>query len=133
MVFGPGLIVMEADNDAGAVSTYMQAGGPSLPRLSRHLQPARRLVLLGAQTYPLDFGLWGPWVGCVDKDGVRIHPDASKGLPWIARFDPDAGQSIVLWEVVNSLVHDASFRDTQNRRRGKIATSVSAGMLKTSG
>ena len=27
MVFGPGLIVMEADNDAGAVSTDMQAGG----------------------------------------------------------------------------------------------------------
>jgi len=27
MVFGPGLIVMEADNDAGAVSTYRQAGG----------------------------------------------------------------------------------------------------------
>jgi Mn2+/Fe2+ NRAMP family transporter len=27
MVFGPGLIVMEADNDAGAVSTYMQTGG----------------------------------------------------------------------------------------------------------
>ncbi len=27
MVFGPGMIVMEADNDAGAVSTYMQAGG----------------------------------------------------------------------------------------------------------
>src|SRR6201995_5930557 len=27
MVFGPGLIVMEADDDAGAVSTYMQAGG----------------------------------------------------------------------------------------------------------
>ena len=27
MVFGPGLIVLEADNDAGAVSTYMQAGG----------------------------------------------------------------------------------------------------------
>ncbi len=26
MVSGPGLIVMEADNDAGAVSTYMQAG-----------------------------------------------------------------------------------------------------------
>ncbi|MCP6755961.1 hypothetical protein NL533_30530, partial [Klebsiella pneumoniae] len=24
-VFGPGLIVMEADNDAGAVSTYVQA------------------------------------------------------------------------------------------------------------
>ena len=27
MVFGPDLIVMEADNDAGAVSTYMQADG----------------------------------------------------------------------------------------------------------
>jgi Mn2+/Fe2+ NRAMP family transporter len=27
MVFGPELIVMEADNDAGAVSTYVQAGG----------------------------------------------------------------------------------------------------------
>src|ERR1700730_16660316 len=27
MVFGPGLIVMEADSDAGAVSTYVQAGG----------------------------------------------------------------------------------------------------------
>lgn len=26
MIFGPGLIVMEADNDAGAVSTYTQAG-----------------------------------------------------------------------------------------------------------
>jgi hypothetical protein len=26
MVFGPGLIVMEADDDAGAVSTYVQAG-----------------------------------------------------------------------------------------------------------
>ena len=26
MVLGPGLIVMEADNDAGAVSTYIQAG-----------------------------------------------------------------------------------------------------------
>lgn len=26
MVMGPGLIVMEADNDAGAVSTYTQAG-----------------------------------------------------------------------------------------------------------
>ena len=25
-VFGPGLVVMEADNDAGAVSTYVQAG-----------------------------------------------------------------------------------------------------------
>jgi hypothetical protein len=27
MVMGPGLIVMEADNDAGAISTYAQAGG----------------------------------------------------------------------------------------------------------
>jgi hypothetical protein len=37
MVFGPGLIVMEADNDAGAVSTYMQAGG-------RAVWPASALV-----------------------------------------------------------------------------------------
>jgi Mn2+/Fe2+ NRAMP family transporter len=27
MVFSPGLIVMEVNNDAGAVSTFMQAGG----------------------------------------------------------------------------------------------------------
>ena len=33
MVFGPGLIVMEADNDAGAVSTYIQAGAQYGPRL----------------------------------------------------------------------------------------------------
>jgi NRAMP (natural resistance-associated macrophage protein)-like metal ion transporter len=33
MVFGPGLIVMEADNDAGAVSAYMQAGGQYGPHL----------------------------------------------------------------------------------------------------
>jgi len=26
MVFGPGLIVMEADDDAGALSSYIQAG-----------------------------------------------------------------------------------------------------------
>ncbi|MDD9149136.1 MULTISPECIES: Nramp family divalent metal transporter [unclassified Sporolactobacillus] len=33
MVFGPGLIVMEADNDAGAVSTYTQAGAQYGTRL----------------------------------------------------------------------------------------------------
>jgi Mn2+/Fe2+ NRAMP family transporter len=33
MVFGPGLIVMEADNDAGAVSTYAQAGAQYGTRL----------------------------------------------------------------------------------------------------
>jgi Mn2+/Fe2+ NRAMP family transporter len=27
MVMGPGLVVMEADNDAGAVATYAQTGG----------------------------------------------------------------------------------------------------------
>jgi Mn2+/Fe2+ NRAMP family transporter len=27
IVMGPGLVVMEADNDAGAVATYAQAGG----------------------------------------------------------------------------------------------------------
>jgi Mn2+/Fe2+ NRAMP family transporter len=33
MVFGPGLIVMEADNDAGAVSSYTQAGAQYGPHL----------------------------------------------------------------------------------------------------
>jgi Mn2+/Fe2+ NRAMP family transporter len=33
VVFGPGLIVMEADNDAGAVSTYVQAGAQYGTRL----------------------------------------------------------------------------------------------------
>ena len=33
LVFGPGLIVMEADNDAGAVSTYVQAGAQYGTRL----------------------------------------------------------------------------------------------------
>src|SRR5580692_654636 len=33
MVFGPGLIVMVADNDAGAVSTYSQAGAQYGPHL----------------------------------------------------------------------------------------------------
>jgi Mn2+/Fe2+ NRAMP family transporter len=33
LVFGPGLIVMEADNDAGAVSTYVQAGAQYSTRL----------------------------------------------------------------------------------------------------
>jgi Mn2+/Fe2+ NRAMP family transporter len=33
MMFGPGLIVMEADNDAGAVSTYVQAGAQYGTRL----------------------------------------------------------------------------------------------------
>jgi len=32
-LFGPGLIVMEADNDAGAVSTYVQAGAQYGTRL----------------------------------------------------------------------------------------------------
>jgi Mn2+/Fe2+ NRAMP family transporter len=33
MVMGPGLIVMEADNDAGAAATYTQAGGQYGPHL----------------------------------------------------------------------------------------------------
>jgi Mn2+/Fe2+ NRAMP family transporter len=45
MVFGPGLIVMEADNDAGAVSTYIQAGA----RYGTHL--LWLLVLLLPITY----------------------------------------------------------------------------------
>jgi len=40
MIFGPGLIVMEADNDAGTVSTYVQAGrsSPLLPSAIIFLQ-----------------------------------------------------------------------------------------------
>src|SRR5229473_7271732 len=45
MVFGPGLIVMAADNDAGAVSTYIQAGA----RYGTHL--LWLLVLLLPITY----------------------------------------------------------------------------------
>jgi Mn2+/Fe2+ NRAMP family transporter len=45
MVFGPGLIVMEADNDAGAVSTYIQAGA----QYGTHL--LWLLVLLLPMTY----------------------------------------------------------------------------------
>lgn len=45
MVVGPGLIVMEADNDAGAVSTYIQAGA----QYSNHLLWV--LVLLLPITY----------------------------------------------------------------------------------
>jgi Mn2+/Fe2+ NRAMP family transporter len=33
MVFGPGLIMREADRDAGAVSTYVQAGAQFTPRM----------------------------------------------------------------------------------------------------
>jgi hypothetical protein len=47
MVFGPGLIVMEADNDAAAVSTYVQAGaqyGTHLPWLLLVLLPISYFV-----------------------------------------------------------------------------------------
>src|SRR5260370_26155456 len=40
MVFGPGSIVMEADNDAGAVSTYIQAGA----QYGTHLLAARPAI-----------------------------------------------------------------------------------------
>ena len=41
LVAGPGLIVMEADNDAGAVSTYVQAGA----QYGTHLLWLRLLLL----------------------------------------------------------------------------------------
>jgi Mn2+/Fe2+ NRAMP family transporter len=50
MVFGPGLIVMAADNDAGAVSTYTQAGaqyGTHLLWLLLLLLPITYFVLSG--------------------------------------------------------------------------------------
>ena len=40
LVVGPGLIVMEADNDAGAVSTYVQAGAQYVSGDSRCPYPA---------------------------------------------------------------------------------------------
>ncbi len=47
-VFGPGLIVMEADNDAGAISTYVQAGAQYGTRLLWIL-----LLLLPMAAWPL--------------------------------------------------------------------------------
>jgi hypothetical protein len=53
-VFGPGLIVMEADNDAGAVSTYVQAGAQYGTRLLWILMPMTisvRLSLMALRGY----------------------------------------------------------------------------------
>ena len=44
LVFGPSLIGMEADHDAGAVSTYIQSGAQS--GRSMHLQAAEITTLL---------------------------------------------------------------------------------------
>lgn len=44
MVFGPCMNVMEAENDAGAVSTYFQAGGQYAQRSTRTARPPDRDV-----------------------------------------------------------------------------------------
>ena len=65
MVFGPGLIVMEADNDAGAVSTYMQAGGQyGLHLLVDSDRAAAHLLLRAGDGSP---------VGDCDRQGPRGH------------------------------------------------------------
>src|SRR5580704_9170262 len=64
MVFGPGLIVMEADNDAGAVSTYVQAGA----QYGTHL--LWLLVLLLPITY--SFRKW--WCGLGLPPGKDTPP-----------------------------------------------------------
>jgi len=75
MVFGPGLIVMEADNDAGAVSTYIQAGaqyGTHLLWLLLILLPItyfiqEMVVRLGIATgqghAAMIYGRFGKWWG----------------------------------------------------------------------
>ena len=76
MVFGPGLIVMVADNDAGAVSTYTQAGaqygtatavGAAAPA-ARHLFLRRKWWCAwasppGAATRPMIYQRFGKWWG----------------------------------------------------------------------
>ncbi len=75
MVFGPGLIVMEADNDAGAVSTYVEAGavyGKELLWMMLVLLPAtyfiqEMVVRLGIATgqghAAMIFRRFGKWWG----------------------------------------------------------------------
>ena len=61
MVFGPGLIVMEADNDAGAVSIYVQAGA----QYGTHLLWILLLLLLS----PISFRRWSfAWASQRAKD-----------------------------------------------------------------
>ncbi len=76
MVFGPGLIVMVADNDAGAVSTYIQAGaqyGTRLLWLLLLLWPTtyfiqEMVVRLGIATgkghAAMIYQRFGKWWGC---------------------------------------------------------------------
>ena len=96
-VFGPGLIVMVADNDAGAVSTYTQAGaqyGTSLLWLVALLLPVtyfvqEMVVRLGIATgkghAAMIYQRFGKWWGTLLAsrpatgqlshvgDGVRVH------------------------------------------------------------
>jgi Mn2+/Fe2+ NRAMP family transporter len=72
MVFGPGLIVMEADNDAGAVSTYVQAGAQYGTHLLWLLLPicyffqemvVRRGIATGQGRAAMIYRRFGTWWG----------------------------------------------------------------------
>lgn len=94
VVFGPGLIVMEANNDAGAVSTYVQAGalyGTRLLWLLLLLLPVTHfiqemVVRLGIATgkgqTAMIYQRFGKWWGAFslfDLQAVKF-PDAGHGI-----------------------------------------------------
>ena len=103
MVFGPGLIVMVADNDAGAVSTYSQAGaqyGTHLLWIVLLLLPVtyfiqEMVVRLGIATgkghAAMIYQRFREVVGAVlaDRSGTGELPDAGDG---IRRHRPGAEQ-----------------------------------------
>ena len=84
MVLGPGLIVMEADNDAGAVSTYTQAGaqyGTHLLWLMLLLLPityfvqemvARLGIATGEGHAAMIFRRFGKWWGLFSMADLQI-------------------------------------------------------------
>jgi hypothetical protein len=66
LVVGPGLIVMEADNDAGAVSTYVQAGA----QYGIHLLFGTILYQLFANTGTISYHRWK----CYSSPFAMINP-----------------------------------------------------------
>jgi Mn2+/Fe2+ NRAMP family transporter len=90
-VFGPGLIVMEANNDAGAVSTYVQAGAHYGTRLlwtlllllpvTYFLQ--EMVVRLGVATgkghAAMIYQRFGPWWGMFSL----VDPQLVNFLTWV--------------------------------------------------
>jgi len=80
VVFGPGSIVMKAENDAGAVSTYVRAGAQhdthllwllvSLPISSFVQEMVVRLMPIGLVIFVLSFGL----IGITACPSLAHHP-----------------------------------------------------------